>query len=60
MAVRLEAKGFPDAMSMTPGRLLFVSRLVDDENRREIDAMAVAGRVAQADQKGWKAFFKDR
>lgn len=60
MAVRLEGRGYPDAMHMTPGRLIFVSRIVEEEDRREIDGMAVAARVAQADQKGWKGFFKDR
>lgn len=44
---------------MTPGQVLFRSRFSVDEARDEFRRDATAARAAQADQKGWKALFKD-
>ena len=58
MATRLTAKGHA-AWDMTPGQLIFASRIEGEEDLREISLLGAGGRLAQTDEKGWKAWFKD-
>lgn len=47
-------------MQMTPGQVLFVSRIVDAEDDRSMDTAVIAATVGQADPKGRKKYWEAR
>ena len=57
----LRTQGFPDAMEMTVGQVLFHERVLADEvYGPATDRMVIAGSVAQATEKGRKEYWKSR
>ena len=44
---------------MSPRQIAFVSAVAAEEGRRDLVQAAIAGRLAQADQKGWERALKD-
>ncbi|WP_170923116.1 hypothetical protein [Fulvimarina manganoxydans] len=45
---------------MTIGEVFFASLIDGEDDDRDLDLAALAARLGQADEKGWKKFFRDR
>ena len=55
-ATRLRGRGFEDAMEMSFTRLTFTALVEGEDRRADMKMAAIAARVGQTDEKGWKKF----
>lgn len=60
LAVRLEARGYPAALEMTPGQLLFRARVLGEVDRKDfVDAAQASLLGSRGSEKDWKDLQKE-
>ena len=60
VATDLVRRGHPDALDWTPRQVAWAAGCAADADEDDLTARAVAARIAQADEKGWKEFARGR